>query len=132
MADLAYCPRSNETCPQPQLLIIILINQPEKVAVIMMTDHINQLESIARQLEPDLGARQQWLDQVVAYSQQYLESIAASPASFPAADGRLFISSTQLDGRFTLRLAISSFRTHLEHIELALEALQTTAQKLQE
>ncbi len=45
-------------------------------------------------------------------------------------DGRIFISSTQLDGRFTLRLAILNFRTHLETIDLALEILAEKAQKL--
>ena len=45
-------------------------------------------------------------------------------------DGRLYISSTQLDGRFTLRLAISSFRTHLEHIDEALDILQTSARHI--
>lgn len=29
-------------------------------------------------------------------------------------DGRVFISSTLLDGKFTLRLAVLAFRTHLE------------------
>lgn len=38
-------------------------------------------------------------------------------------DGRVFISSTMLDGRFTLRLAILSFRTHLTTIDLALRVL---------
>lgn len=38
-------------------------------------------------------------------------------------DGRVFISSTMLDGRFTLRLAILSFRTHLRTIDLALRVL---------
>lgn len=39
-------------------------------------------------------------------------------------DGRLFISSTTLDGHFWLRLAVLSFRTHLEHIQLLLEILK--------
>jgi glutamate/tyrosine decarboxylase-like PLP-dependent enzyme len=39
-------------------------------------------------------------------------------------DGRLFISSTLLDGKFTLRLAVLAFRTHLETIELAIEILK--------
>lgn len=44
-------------------------------------------------------------------------------------DGRVFISSTMLDGRFTLRLAILSFRTHLRTIDLALRVLaEQTAQ----
>jgi len=39
-------------------------------------------------------------------------------------DGRVFLSSTVLDGRFTLRLAVLSFRTHLETIDRALEILK--------
>ncbi len=42
-------------------------------------------------------------------------------------DGRVFISSTMLDGRFTLRLAILSFRTHLRTIDLALRVLAEQA-----
>jgi glutamate/tyrosine decarboxylase-like PLP-dependent enzyme len=38
-------------------------------------------------------------------------------------DGRIFISSTQLDGQFVLRLAVLNFRTHIETIDLALEIL---------
>ncbi|HEU4799808.1 MAG TPA: pyridoxal-dependent decarboxylase [Gemmatimonadales bacterium] len=39
-------------------------------------------------------------------------------------DGRVFISSTMLDGRYTMRLAILSFRTHLRTVDLALRVLQ--------
>ena len=39
-------------------------------------------------------------------------------------DGRVFISSTILDGKFTLRLAVLAFRTHLQTIDLALEILK--------
>jgi aromatic-L-amino-acid decarboxylase len=39
-------------------------------------------------------------------------------------DGRIFLSSTTLDGRFMLRLAIVVFRTHLETVELALQVLR--------
>ncbi|HZD53290.1 MAG TPA: aminotransferase class I/II-fold pyridoxal phosphate-dependent enzyme [Woeseiaceae bacterium] len=45
-------------------------------------------------------------------------------------DGRVFISSTRLEGRFTLRLAVLHFRTHLAEIELALELLQHYAKQL--
>jgi glutamate/tyrosine decarboxylase-like PLP-dependent enzyme len=38
-------------------------------------------------------------------------------------DGRLFISSTLLDGRFTLRMAALAFRTHRRTIDLALRVL---------
>lgn len=47
-------------------------------------------------------------------------------------DGRVFISSTQLDGRFTLRLAVLHFRTHLEQVERALELLAYHARRLSE
>ncbi|MGH8193107.1 MAG: pyridoxal phosphate-dependent decarboxylase family protein [Woeseiaceae bacterium] len=45
-------------------------------------------------------------------------------------DGRVFISSTQLDGHFTLRLAVLNFRTHLAQVELALELLTFHARRL--
>lgn len=45
-------------------------------------------------------------------------------------DGRVFISSTRLDGRFTLRLAVLHFRTHLAEVELALELLDHYAKRL--
>jgi aromatic-L-amino-acid decarboxylase len=47
-------------------------------------------------------------------------------------DGRVFISSTTLNGRFVLRLAVLQFRTHLEHVELALDVLEHYARKLQQ
>lgn len=39
-------------------------------------------------------------------------------------DGRIFLSSTLLDGRFTLRMAALSFRTHRRSIDLALQILR--------
>ncbi len=39
-------------------------------------------------------------------------------------DGRIFISSTMIDGVYWLRLAVLSFRTHLSHIDLLLEMLR--------
>lgn len=39
------------------------------------------------------------------------------------ADGRVFISSTTLEGRFMLRLAVLSFRTHLSTINILLDLL---------
>jgi aromatic-L-amino-acid decarboxylase len=39
-------------------------------------------------------------------------------------DGRVFISSTMLEGRFVLRLAVLTFRTHLEAIDLLLDVLE--------
>ena len=39
------------------------------------------------------------------------------------ADGRVFISSTMLEGNFTLRLACLAFRTHLREVDALLEIL---------
>jgi glutamate/tyrosine decarboxylase-like PLP-dependent enzyme len=46
-------------------------------------------------------------------------------------DGRVFISSTLLNGRFTLRLAVLHFRTHLDEVDLAIDVLQHYARKLE-
>ncbi len=45
-------------------------------------------------------------------------------------DGRVFMSSTRLSGRFTLRLAVLHFRTHLADVELALDVLRHHAARL--
>jgi aromatic-L-amino-acid decarboxylase len=44
--------------------------------------------------------------------------------------GRIFISSTRLEGKLVLRLAISCFRTHLDDIDEALEILAREARQL--
>lgn len=46
-------------------------------------------------------------------------------------DGRLFVSSTRLDGAYVLRLAVLTFRTHLEHIERALDVLAEKVRELE-
>ncbi|HEX9926454.1 MAG TPA: hypothetical protein VGD99_27620, partial [Anaerolineae bacterium] len=38
-------------------------------------------------------------------------------------EGRVFLTSTMVDDKFVLRLAVGSFRTHLDTIELALDRL---------
>ncbi|MEL7371588.1 MAG: aminotransferase class V-fold PLP-dependent enzyme, partial [Myxococcota bacterium] len=45
-------------------------------------------------------------------------------------DGRIYLSSTVLDGRVTLRLAILNARTHLLHIDRALHVLRTLSDAL--
>ncbi len=42
-------------------------------------------------------------------------------------DGRVFLSSTMLEGRFTLRMASLSFRTHRRTIDLAIRVLREQA-----
>jgi aromatic-L-amino-acid decarboxylase len=45
-------------------------------------------------------------------------------------DGKVFISSTMISGKFTLRLAVLSFRTHRETIDYLLQFLQQKANEL--
>ncbi len=45
--------------------------------------------------------------------------------------GEVFISTSRLNGRVVLRAAVLSFRTHLEHIDRAVEALTTQAGRMQ-
>ncbi|HSY76372.1 MAG TPA: aminotransferase class V-fold PLP-dependent enzyme [Bacteroidia bacterium] len=46
-------------------------------------------------------------------------------------DGRVFISSTMLDGKFMLRLAVLSFRTHLSTIDTLLSLLKAKVIELE-
>ncbi|NNF04122.1 MAG: aminotransferase class V-fold PLP-dependent enzyme [Rhodothermales bacterium] len=46
-------------------------------------------------------------------------------------DGRVFLSSTQIEGRFTLRLAAVCFRSHREHVDEAIDILRETAAELE-
>jgi len=46
-------------------------------------------------------------------------------------DGRVFLSSTKIDGKFTLRIAVLSLRTHLDTIEQAIEILREKAKLLE-
>jgi aromatic-L-amino-acid decarboxylase len=45
-------------------------------------------------------------------------------------DGRVFLSSTTIDGEFIIRLAVLAFRTHLETIGLTLEILKQKVELL--
>jgi glutamate/tyrosine decarboxylase-like PLP-dependent enzyme len=45
-------------------------------------------------------------------------------------DGRIFITSTRINGQFILRAAIVSFRTHLDDVNEALDVLKHTVEQL--
>jgi len=47
-------------------------------------------------------------------------------------DGRIFLSSTTIDGKFTNRLAVLGFRTHLEKIDQAIEIIEEKAKQITE
>ena len=46
-------------------------------------------------------------------------------------EGRVMLSGTRIDGHFHLRCAILSFRTHLEHVDEAIEVLSRAAVALE-
>ena len=73
--------------------------------------------------EPDLSiVTYRWapggtsLDEANRQNQQIVDGVRK--------DGRVFLSSTMIDGRFTLRLVALAFRTHRKTIDLALRVLK--------
>lgn len=48
------------------------------------------------------------------------------------ADGRTVISGTDIDGRYTLRLAVLHYRSHLDDVEVLLDVLAREARRLQD
>ena len=58
-----------------------------------------------------------------AFNKKLLEEVVA--------DGRIFISSTLLDGKFTLRFACLAFRTHLKQVDLLLKILKEKVKMLE-
>lgn len=46
------------------------------------------------------------------------------------ARGRVFLSSTKLDGRYVIRLCVLSFRTHMDRVRDAVEAIRAEASEL--
>jgi aromatic-L-amino-acid decarboxylase len=45
-------------------------------------------------------------------------------------DGRIFLSATTLAGRYTLRFAVLGFRTHLRHVDRAVDVIESIAGRL--
>ena len=58
-----------------------------------------------------------------AFNKRLLEAVVK--------DGRIFISSTVLKGKFTLRFACLAFRTHLSTVDSLLEILRENIQRLE-
>ena len=47
-------------------------------------------------------------------------------------DGRVFLSSSQVNGKYIIRLAALAFRTHLQTIELTLQILKEKVKHLED
>ena len=57
------------------------------------------------------------------FNKRLLESVVA--------DGRVFISSTMLEGNYTLRFACLAFRTHLKTVDTLLQVLRNNVEQLE-
>ncbi|MAY83521.1 MAG: hypothetical protein CMP59_05235 [Flavobacteriales bacterium] len=55
---------------------------------------------------------------------EHPDSFNRKLAQFIRKDGRIFVSTTTLNGKFMLRAAILSFRTHQQDIDLLLKLLK--------
>jgi glutamate/tyrosine decarboxylase-like PLP-dependent enzyme len=69
---------------------------------------------------------------IYRYSNDDIDDTAFNKALTKAVqnDGRIFISSTMIDGIFWIRLAILSFRTHLREVDLILDILERSRDML--
>ncbi len=89
-------------------------------------DEVNKLGFEVGEL-PDLSVvTYRWIPkrgEANAFNKKLLEAVVS--------DGRIFISSTMINGKFTLRFACLAFRTHLKEVDLLLAILKTNVAKFE-
>lgn len=79
-----------------------------------MRNEIKALESKARLLDPDFVQRAHLLEQVVAYSQEYLEGIGDAPANYASADGRGLYASPITEDGIGIEEALALLRANVD------------------
>lgn len=86
-------------------------------------DEVAKIRGIEPGPRPDLSVV------TFRYRLEHGDSDRASRALLDAIqkDGRVFLTSTTIAGRFTIRMAILTYNTHLEDVELALQVIQECA-----
>lgn len=95
---------------------------------LLLTEYFrNGLRDLGFELgpEPDLSVSYFWMPRDTdqnAFNQKLLQLIQQ--------DGRVFLSSTTLDGKFVIRMAILAFRTRKRTIDLGLEMIREALGKL--
>jgi len=98
----------------------------EKLALAKYFHHEVQKLGFVSDLEPELSVVTYRYEpkegDADEFNKKLLESVVA--------DGRVFISSTVLNGRYTLRFACLAFRTHLATVDLLLEVLRENVERL--
>jgi aromatic-L-amino-acid decarboxylase len=65
-----------------------------------------------------------------AECEAYLETLNEALMTKVNTDGKIFLSHTKLNGKFTLRVAIGNIRTTRQHVELAWDLVRTEASRL--
>lgn len=99
----------------------------EKLLLTQYAFHrFQQMEGIELPLQPQLTVilfrSLAPVEDTNAFNQKLIKAILE--------DGRVFISSTKIDGKIYLRLTILHFRTHLEEVKLFFDILETQRQSL--
>jgi glutamate/tyrosine decarboxylase-like PLP-dependent enzyme len=89
---------------------------------------LNEMKGFRTGPVPQLSVVTFWYESPTGNGNQFNEALVKEIHK----DGRIFISSTKIKERFTLRLAILVFRTHLETIDLALHILSEKAHYLEQ
>ena len=90
-------------------------------------EKLNSMEGFVTGPKPQLSVVTFWYEPKVGDINAFNEALVKAIHK----DGRVFISSTNINNRFTLRLAILVFRTHLKAIDLALNILKEKAEQLE-
>ena len=78
--------------------------------------HLGEIEAIDPGPYPELS--------VVAFRHRGGEEASERLLAHLQQEGRILLSGTRVDGSFRLRAAILCFRTHVEHVDTAIEAIR--------
>jgi len=70
-------------------------------------------------------------NETLLIGEEYTNSFNKKLLEAVVEDGRIFISSTLIDGKYTLRFACLAFRTHLKQVDLLLSILKEKLKELQ-
>ncbi|WP_458209215.1 pyridoxal phosphate-dependent decarboxylase family protein [Haladaptatus sp. NG-SE-30] len=105
-------------------------NLAEKIELAQWaTDQLREMEHVRVVAEPQLSTLAFRLappnvdeEQLDALNQELLEAVNRR--------GRVHLSGTTLDGRFTVRISVLSFRTHQEHLEHCIEDIAAASRQL--
>lgn len=87
---------------------------------------LNSIEGFQTGPEPQLSVVTFWYQPTTGDINVFNEALVREIHK----DGRVFISSTNIRGKFTLRFAILVFRTHLDTIDLAINILKEKVEYL--